>query len=208
MDSKRALSMALSLMLLVALAHVALAGVPLRTGQKKCWNVAGAIIPCAGTGQDGELRNGAKRGYADNGNGTITDEGTGLVWEKLNDGGGIHDVDASYTWANAFAKIATLNSPPCFAGHCDWRLPNVTELQSIVDYGRFGLSIAPVFQTPCIPGCGLASCSCTSTETYYWTSSTYVSYLDTAWIVDFIFGFQGGANKPEPHCVRAVRGHG
>ena len=75
---------------------------PLETGQTACWNAAGQPISCAGTGQDGELQNGLHRGYVDNGDGTITDTSTGLMWEKLSDDTSIHDKDNVYTWTNAF----------------------------------------------------------------------------------------------------------
>lgn len=84
-------------------------------------------------GDDGDLELGTARSYTDNGDGTITDNATGLMWEKLTDDGTIHDKDNSYTWANAFAvKIAALNTAN-FAEHNDWRLPNVNELQTLAD---------------------------------------------------------------------------
>jgi hypothetical protein len=75
--------------------------------------------------------------FIDNGDGTITDRTTCLMWEKKDDAGGIHDKDNAYTlstcrddWPDCSFNgtavtefIATLNTPPCFAGHCDWRLP-------------------------------------------------------------------------------------
>ena len=50
------------------------------TGQTTCWNGSGVAIPCAGTGQDGDTRAGATLSYTDNGDGTITDNNTKLVW--------------------------------------------------------------------------------------------------------------------------------
>ena len=96
---------------------------PLKTGQTQCWDTTDSYIACAGTGQDGELQKGLARAYIDNGDGTITDTQTGLMWEKLRDDGSIHDKDNSYTWANAFAvKIAALNaaaaSPATPTGGC------------------------------------------------------------------------------------------
>jgi hypothetical protein len=111
------------------------AGQVRKTGQTSCWDATGALIACAGTGQDGELRKGLARSYTDNGDGTITDNTTGLVWEKLTDDGSIHDVNRTSNWDGAFSRIATLNAAN-FAGHGDWRLPNVNELQSLVDYGN------------------------------------------------------------------------
>src|SRR5437773_2844025 len=103
------------------------------TGQMTCWDTNGNVIPCAGTGQDGDLRKGAPLSYTDNGNGTVTDNNTGLVWEKLSMDGSVHDVSTTYPWANAFAQhVATLNSTN-FAGHNDWRMPNVKELESIMN---------------------------------------------------------------------------
>src|SRR5438445_7951373 len=103
------------------------------TGQTTCWDSSGTVIPCAGTGQDGELRKGAPLSYTDNGDGTITDNNTGLMWEKLSMDGSVHDVSTTYPWANAFAQhVATLNGTS-FAGHTDWRVPNVKELQNIIN---------------------------------------------------------------------------
>jgi len=58
------------------------------TGQTSCWDSGGNVIPCAGTGQDGDIQAGATLKYKDNGNGTITDRNTKLVWEKKSDDNG------------------------------------------------------------------------------------------------------------------------
>jgi len=92
------------------------------------------FIPCAGTGHDGDTRAGVPLAYVDNGDGTITDADTGLMWEKQSNGdGSIHDVNNTYTWDAVFSvHVGTLNSTG-FAGHTDWRVPNVKELTSIVN---------------------------------------------------------------------------
>src|SRR4051812_39636776 len=58
-------------------------GGPLETGQTTCFNTTGNVIACSGTGEDGDLRLGLSRSFTDNGDGTITDNKTGLMWEKL-----------------------------------------------------------------------------------------------------------------------------
>jgi hypothetical protein len=67
------------------------------TGQTTCYDSAGTVIACAGTGQDGDIQAGATLRYQDNGDGTVTDKNTGLVWEKKSDDGGIHDMDNLYS---------------------------------------------------------------------------------------------------------------
>src|SRR5207247_8756546 len=67
-------------------------GCPLpATGQTTCWDSSRNVIPCAGTGQDGELRKGAPLAYVDNGNGTVTDLNIVLVWEMLSVVGSAHE---------------------------------------------------------------------------------------------------------------------
>jgi hypothetical protein len=181
------------------------------TGQTTCWDGAGTLIPCAGTGQDGDVRAGSARSYLDNSDGTVIDRNTGLVWEKLSDDGSIHDKDNHYTWPNAFAvKIAALNTPPCFAGHCDWRLPNRRELESIVDLQHFDPCVSPAFNTGCAPGCTVFSCSCTSAPGYvpFWTSTSVVLQPISAWVIEFGTGNENfGFNKANnSEAVRAVRG--
>lgn len=135
---------------------------PLKTGQTDNFGV---------TGSDGDLQKGTARSYTDNLNGTITDNSTGLVWEKLGSLDGaknfadLHDADNFYTWAGAFAKIAALNTAN-FAGHSDWRLPNVNELQTLADYGRVFPAIDPVFNN------GVDSFT---QSDFYWSSTTYQS---------------------------------
>jgi len=55
------------------------------TGQTTCYDISGTVIPCTGTGQDGEIQTGVawpNPRSTDNGDGTMTDNLTGLVWAK------------------------------------------------------------------------------------------------------------------------------
>ncbi len=196
----------------------------LTTGQDQCDAGDGTLGACPGSplGQDGAVHAGTPFSYTDNGDGTIQDNVTGLMWEKLSNDDSIHDLDTTYTWNHAFSeKIAALNMPPCFANHCDWRLPNRRELESLVDVGRVPAgvdrfpAINAAFDTNCEPGCTVTTCSCTLSEgtDYFWTSSSYRDIPGTAWAVNFHFGeVDGGFDKGNPdqaqipYSVRAVRG--
>src|SRR5205809_4997267 len=93
------------------------------TGQTTCWDGSGNVIPCAGTGQDGELRKGAPLAYVDEGDGTVTDVNTGLMWEKLSHDGTAHDKDNLYTWANAFTGHVRSEERRVGTDRSDGRLP-------------------------------------------------------------------------------------
>lgn len=89
------------------------------------------------TGDDGALEPGVawpSPRFTDNGNGTVTDNLTGLIWLKVASAFGTR------FWADALTDCATLNSGEhgltdgSIAG--DWRLPTVKELQSLIDYGQ------------------------------------------------------------------------
>ena len=85
-----------------------------------------------GTGSDGDLQKGRSRSYTDNGDGTITDNTTGLMWEKKDQSGGTHDWSNAYTWSapSTFTTnfmdgtitttfLASPNSGSGFAGYTD-----------------------------------------------------------------------------------------
>ena len=177
-----------------------------------------------GAGSDGAVQAGSAMSFTDNGNGTITDNVTGLMWEKKDDSGGIHDMDNVYTWSGASygttnetdgtaftTFLTTLNTPPCFAGHCDWRLPNFKELQSIVDYEipYPGPVVREEFhRTTTCTGCtdvNLPTCSCTAGANY-WSSTTPPEDRNYAWYVYFEHGSVNGIEKNNLYAVRAVRG--
>ena len=82
--------------------------------------------------------------FVDNGNSTITDNATGLMWQQNDSGAGLN-------WADALAYCQNLTT----AGYDDWRLPNAKELQSIVDYSRSpdttnSAAINPLFKVTAI----------------------------------------------------------
>ena len=149
---------------------------------------------------------GAPLRYQDNGDGTITDLNTGLTWEKKGSGGdagtcltNLHGVNSACTWVQATgAWIDGVNAEggTGFAGHSDWRLPNVRELQSIVDYGRFSPAINPVFNN------GLDSFTAASN---YWPSTPDAANPSRAWVVVFSSGFVNIFDKSLTSRVRAVR---
>lgn len=198
----------------------ALAGGPLvdrghrvETGQKQCWGgSSNTPIACPGTGRDGEHQKGLERLYVDNGDGTISDVKTGLTWEKLAWDGGIHDRLNQFSWPDAYAyKVAALNTI-AFAGHTDWRLPNVNELLSIIDYGASTYPQVPwAFHNGCVAGCTVLTCSCGWNSGYggselYWTSTTYEPAPFYVWTVGAYDGSVRSSARNEVRHVRAVRG--
>ena len=197
-------------LVLGAMAHDAEAGArrsrPLRSGQTTCWDSTGMVIACTGTDQDGDLQRGEPRSYLDNGDGTIRDKRTALTWEKQSNDGSVHDKDTLLSWAGAFAKIDALNTTPCFAGFCDWRLPSALELVTLVDFGTSNPSIAAPFNTACPNGCTVLTCSCTFSNSY-WTSTTEDFDPTSAFVVSFFTGAMGFADKTLVlFRARAVRG--
>lgn len=198
----------LSLALLVPVTGGAESLLP-RSGQKGCWNTAGTKVGCNGTRQDGDDTAGNRIRLLDGGNGTLTDANTRLVWEKLSRDGGVHERNALSTWEQALAKIATLNTPPCFANVCTWRLPNVKELQSIVDYEQKFPAFPKQFNKKCQPGCSVATCSCTpaapaGSTSGFWSSTTNRSATSEAWQVLNATGAVASVAKSATGNVRAV----
>ncbi len=177
-----------------------------RTGQTTCYDSTfGTPIACPGTGQDGDAQAGLSRTLVDNGDGTVTDGRTGLLWEKLSDDGSIHDWQNTYTWATAFTvKVATLNAS-AFAGYSDWRVPNVSELQSLLNYGASFPAVDGSLWAGCSPGCTVFTCSCT-VASYYYSSTSNNTNPGQVWIIDFDDGDINNGYRDASRYVRAVRG--
>lgn len=72
-----------------------------------------------GPGSDGAVQAGRALSYTDNGDGTITDNVTGLMWEKKDDSGGIHDKDNDYTWSGASYGAGTYLPDGTMFSTCD-----------------------------------------------------------------------------------------
>jgi hypothetical protein len=193
-----------------------------QTGQTQCWNDFAQPIVCAGTGHDGDIRAGVPRSFTNNQDGTITDNATGLMWEVECSGdrcGSLHNKDTKYTWFTAVSDhIATLNAQH-FAGHNDWRLPNLLELLTLWDLDRSaGLpNDGPAFPAfdNCKSSCTVTECSCTSSNFYqnggfYWSStwaSTYLQTQDPYKASAFFLSFFQGDTAPAPESdVLSARG--
>lgn len=185
------------------------------TGQESCWDYWGSPIDCAGTGHDGDIRAGAPLDYTDTGL-TIIDNNTQLEWQKQDDNGGFCggypgtlSKDCNHNWLGAFWHVATLNANN-HAGYSDWRVPNVKELHSIVNYENFFPAVSEAFhdtegEGQCTAGCTVETCSCTA-GWYYWSSTSLNVDQYGAWHVEFTNGLVGGTVKTDGLRVRAVRG--
>jgi hypothetical protein len=111
------------------------------TGQTECFDTSGNLIDCssaAGTGQDGDIQAGVPfptPRFIDRGNGTVKDNLTNLIRLKNANCSTINPAN----WATALSNANSLANGQCglsdgsVAG--DWRLPNVKELQSLIDFG-------------------------------------------------------------------------
>lgn len=122
--------------------------------------------------------------FIDNGNDTVTDMVTGLVWQKSDN----HN-EAMRTWGSALDYCESLT----LADH-QWRLPNARELESITDVDLR----MPSIDTDYFPNCK---------NLPYWSSSTKTDEPGKAWCAGFSDGWVGGSVKADPvGCVRCVRG--
>ncbi len=116
---------------------------------------------------------------------------TGRMWvTNPNDvSGGQYVSNGNYTWEVAIAKCEGLS----YAGYSDWRLPNIKELQSIVDYSRQNPSINTTYFL-------------NTQNSAYWSSTTYMPVAASAWFVSFGVGDVVNNVKTNGLCVRCVRG--
>lgn len=171
--------------------------------------------------------------YQDNGDGTITDRQTELMWVKLDDAGGPLDKDTVRNWNDAITtwldEVNSLNTTKAsngadgsrvsFAGgYTDWRLPTLVELQTILDTSVPGCGVSPfttpcvdpIFNTNCTAGCTNTArnpanaCSCT-VASGYWSTWSDTHDSSGAWDVDFLDGDVDFTFKKFSLRVRAVR---
>lgn len=105
--------------------------------------------------------------FVDNGDGTVSDDATGLMWAKADSARGM-------SWEDALAWAAQKNAEN-YLGHDDWRVPDAKELHSLLDYSRSpdttsSAAIDPVFQSTAITNEYGAT-----DYPFYWSSTTFLS---------------------------------
>jgi hypothetical protein len=133
--------------------------------------------------------------FVDNGDGTISDELTGLMWEKKEEGENcLHCWVERYSWGYAMSEwLSQLNGSLAatgLGGFNDWRVPSVEELESILDC---------TLRRPCLhPTFGPSGTSC------FWTNASFEDY--DAITVDFAGAGIINLPKGSTAFVRAVRG--
>lgn len=147
-------------------------GGPVDTGQDSCYNVVGSQISCPEPGQTlfGQDANyqGAAPSYRDNGDGTVTDLNTGLMWQQ--------SPGSKVSWVDANANAASFN----LGGHTDWRMPTITELYSLINFngaeGRTEAESVPFLDTAYFEfEYGDLSIGERIIDAQYWSSTEYVS---------------------------------
>ena len=135
--------------------------------------------------------------FTDNGDGTITDKGTGLMWKKCIEGLSGFDcatgTAGEFTWKEALAQPGVVNNGGGFAGYTDWRLPNFKELTSIVERKCYDPAINLTFfpNTP---------------SSYVWSGSAGADSSYYAWLVGFSNGSSDYFGRNYYGRVRLVRG--
>ena len=165
-------------------------------------------------------KKGASCRFVDNGDGTISDLDTLNMWEKKTNDGSVHDVDNTYRWniasggtepnGTAFTVfLAELNNCESadgitvsggFAGYCDWVMPDIARLQTIL------LEPFPCSTFPCVDPVFDNGVDSFTAASFYWSSSSGFNFPVVAWFVSFSDGFVDFDFKGIPNFVRAVRG--
>ena len=155
-----------------------------RTGEDRSITVSqpGATLELHADQVVSTIEQAATGRYIDNGDGTVTDTTTGLMWSRDNFGDGELNHEAA---GKACAALR-------LAGHADWRLPTRAELLTLVDDTR---------HDPCIDTAAFPSCR----SSWYWTATPAAWSASAAWLVYFSYGGAYGSRRSSSAFVRAVR---
>ena len=174
-------------------------------------NPAPALVPKTGqttsyaTGDDGDLGKGVtwpNPRFTDNGNGTVTDNLTNLIWLRNANCFGLRTWNQAMSDCNGLAEGEDCGGGFLLAdgsGAGDWRLPNVRELFSLIDFEECNSSLPsghPFInvQTNLQP------------DDYYYSSTTYKAYGGGAWVVRMFDGYVNGHYKTSSYYVWPVCG--
>jgi hypothetical protein len=171
-----------------------------QTGQTKCFDTTGEPVTCGtgiGKGQDADLKMGVpwpNPRFTDNKNGTVTDNLTGLIWLKNANCFGPQD------WPSALNDANTLASGSCGltdkSDKGDWRLPNVRELTSLIDFGFFGPAISNTVGT----GQWKEGDAFSQLQMqFYWSSTPGADNTGSAWYVLSYYGLLTGAAETKSY---------
>ena len=165
-----------------------------QTGQITCYSSSGDIIQCDNTGQDGDFIAGVSwpvpRFQLDKSRACIIDNLTGLMWSRQ-----AWNLTSYTSWATS-----VLNPPTAFfqCGFSDWRLPNINELQSLINFeednnvewltskGFYFLNVLP--------------------KKYWSSTSDAISPEVNAWIMDMVDGSVVAESKTANGLIWPVRG--
>jgi hypothetical protein len=169
----------------------------MRGKQSKGWLVvllAVAMAPAlAQTCRDDIPASAPDSRFSANGDGTVTDKATGLIWKQCAEG--LSGADCltggatGFTWQAALQRAAAA----VFAGSSLWRLPNKKELASLVEQRCY----APAINSRFFPN---------TPSSWFWSSSPDLGFPSTAWIVDFTYGYVYYDPMYVSYQVRLVRG--
>lgn len=151
---------------------------------------------CRGNTQYGQ------NNFIDNGDGTVTDEATSLMWSQSDSGGGM-------TWEDALVWVQQMNDEN-YLGYSDWRLPNAKELQSLVDYTRSpdttnSAAIDPVFEAS-----EITNEAGEKDYPFYWSSTTFLRFGGVAAAAVYVsfgegLGSMDGVNVIDVHGAGCQR---
>lgn len=146
------------------------------TGQTRCYNETGDIIDCSGTGQDGEFMHGCPLPSPrfEIATEAVIDRLTNLRWRRE------ADLTGAVNWEQALAAVAQLNQQP--GGLDGWRLPNINELESLVDCSNYDPALA-------------AAHPFLALQDVYWSSSSSLFEPDWAWALYLNKGAVGVGQK-------------
>lgn len=111
--------------------------------------------------------------FRDNGDGTVTDSATGLMWTK-------EDSRKGMNWEGALAWAQSRDSAD-YLGYDDWRLPNVKELQSIVDYSRSPATTSSAAIDTVFDCSSIIDEGGNVDYPFFWSSTTHLDYYANAY---------------------------